>query len=232
MNRHWLIALALGLRRRHGGRRRPADRLRSRPRGRSDHAAGGVHAPGDARDAHAGDPRDAAARPERQQELGWASRASARSTPALANLNLQVNLFSWDSWVALKAANTTVAQGEANYHAAQRRPDLARRAAVFRGAGAPRTRSPRSRARCDRCRRQLEQAERRYDVGLIAVTDVQIARASRDSSDAAVIAAKRALATPKSCCAPITGEKYRSLADAGRRACRCSRPIRRARTPG
>jgi outer membrane protein len=43
--------------------------------------------------------------------------------------------------------------------------------------------------------RQLEQAEKRFEVGLIAITDVQEAKAARDSSAAAVIVAKRTLAT-------------------------------------
>src|SRR5258705_125230 len=40
------------------------------------------------------------------------------STPAFANLDLQVNLFSWDNWIALKQASSTVAQAEANFLAA------------------------------------------------------------------------------------------------------------------
>ena len=43
--------------------------------------------------------------------------------------------------------------------------------------------------------RQLEQAEKRYEVGLIAITDVQEARAAHDCGAAAVIAAKRQLAS-------------------------------------
>ena len=43
--------------------------------------------------------------------------------------------------------------------------------------------------------RQLEQADKRFEVGLIAITDVQEARAARDQASAAVIAAKRTLAT-------------------------------------
>jgi outer membrane protein len=60
--------------------------------------------------------------------------------------------------------------------------------------------------------RQLEQAERRFEVGLIAVTDVQIARAARDSSNAAVIAARRTLASAEEQLRAITGEKYQALA--------------------
>src|SRR4029077_7265033 len=49
------------------------------------------------------------------------------ATPILGNLSLSVNLFSWDKWIALKQANTIVAQGEANYQAA--RQDLISRVA-------------------------------------------------------------------------------------------------------
>ena len=43
--------------------------------------------------------------------------------------------------------------------------------------------------------RQLEQSEKRFEVGLIAITDVQEAKAAFDSATAALIQAKRALAT-------------------------------------
>ena len=64
--------------------------------------------------------------------------------------------------------------------------------------------------------RQLEQAERRFEVGLIAVTDVQIARAARDSTAAAVIAAKRVVANAEEQLRATTGEKYNQLAEPGR----------------
>ncbi len=43
--------------------------------------------------------------------------------------------------------------------------------------------------------RQLEQSEKRFEVGLIAITDVQESQAAYDSATAGVIAAKRALAS-------------------------------------
>jgi outer membrane protein len=60
--------------------------------------------------------------------------------------------------------------------------------------------------------RQLEQAERRYEVGLIAITDVQEARASHDSSAAAVIAAKRTVASAQELLREITGDLFDTLA--------------------
>ena len=64
---------------------------------------------------------------------------------------------------------------------------------------------------------QLDQAEQRYNVGLIAITDVEIARASRDSTAAAVIAAKRALATQEDLLRAITNEDYREPGGSARR---------------
>ena len=62
---------------------------------------------------------------------------------------------------------------------------------------------------------QLDQADKRYDVGLIAITDVQEAKAARDTASAAVIAAKRSLATSEDQLQEITGEKYDSLSKPG-----------------
>jgi outer membrane protein len=145
----------------------------------------------------------------------WYGVASQRtSTPAFANLDLQVNLFSWDNWIALKQANSTVAQAEANYQAA--REDLITRVTqqYFAVLGAADALAAQQSA-LESVNRQLEQAERRFEVGLIAITDVQIARAARDSTAAAVIAAKRTQATAEEQLRAITGEKYRRLAAPG-----------------
>ncbi len=116
------------------------------------------------------------------------------TTPATPSLTLAVNLFSWNSWVALKAADATVAQGEANFLAAQQ--SLVQRVSTqyFAVLAAQDTLSAQQSA-LQSVQIQLDQAEQRYNVGLGAITDVEIARASRDSADAAVIAAKRTLAT-------------------------------------
>ena len=136
------------------------------------------------------------------------------TTPALANLGLQVNLFSWNNWVALKSASSTVAQGEANYAAAEE--DLIARVATqyFAVLNAEDVVAAQESA-LQSVSRQLDQADRRYEVGLIAITDVQIARATRDSSAAAVIAAKRTLASAEEQLRAITGQKYQRLSKPG-----------------
>jgi outer membrane protein len=213
MNRHWLIALAMGCAAGTAG----AEDLQTV----YDHALAADPTMQQADYVHL------ATRETRTQAIlamlpldlnaskNWVGVSSQRSsTPALANLSLQVNLFSWDSWVALKAASSTVAQGEANYHAAQE--DLVSRVAqvYFNVLSAQDTLAAQQSA-LRSVSRQLEQAERRYDVGLIAITDVQIARAARDSGNAAVIAAKRSLASAEEALRAVTGEKYNQLSTPG-----------------
>jgi outer membrane protein len=132
-------------------------------------------------------------------------------TPAYLAAGLTVNLFNWDSWVALKAADATVAQSEANYQAAAQ--SLIQRVSqqYFAVLAAQDTLTAEQSA-YQSVQTQLDQAEQRYKVGLIAVTDVAVARASRDSTAAAVIAAKRALATQQDLLRSITNENYASLA--------------------
>lgn len=60
--------------------------------------------------------------------------------------------------------------------------------------------------------RQLEQAQKRFEVGLIAITDVQEAQAGYDQAVAAEIVAKRALANQREVLREITGEYMTDLA--------------------
>lgn len=138
------------------------------------------------------------------------SPAYTLNTPTYAALNLSVNLFSWDSWVALKAADATVAQGEANYQAAAQ--SLIQRVAerYFAVLAAQDTLTAQQSA-LQSVQSQLDQAHQHYEAGLIALTDVEAASASRDNTAAAVIAAKRALATQQNLLRAITNESYSSL---------------------
>jgi outer membrane protein len=132
-------------------------------------------------------------------------------TPAYLGAGLSINLFNWDNWVALKAADATVAQAEANYQSAAQ--SLVQRVSqqYFAVLAAQDTLTA-DQSALQSVQTQLDQAEQRYRVGLIAVTDVAVARASRDSTSAAVIAAKRALATQHDLLRAITNESYASLA--------------------
>jgi outer membrane protein len=140
--------------------------------------------------------------------------SAAINQPATADLVLNVNVFNWASWVNLKSANATVAQAEANYIAAQQNLIQRVTSQYFAVLSAQDALNAQQTA-LESVDQQLEQAQRRFEVGLIAVTDVQVAQASRDSTAAAVIAAKRTLANTKEQLRTITGEIYPQLAAPG-----------------
>jgi outer membrane protein len=129
-------------------------------------------------------------------------------------LNLRQNVFSWQNWLTLKAANAQVAQAEANYAAAEQNLILRVAQAYFNVLTA-KDNLEAQQASLEAIAHQLDQADKRYDVGLIAITDVQEAKAARDSAAAAVIAAKRTLATAEDQLQEITGEKYDALSKPG-----------------
>lgn len=132
--------------------------------------------------------------------------SKGRSDTKSWGLNLRQNVFNWSNWVALRTANSQVAQAEADYQAQLQA--LAQRVAqqYFAVLNAQDTVRAQEAAR-DAIARQLEQAERRFEVGLIAITDVQESRAERDSSAAQVIAAKRTLASAEEALRATIGEK-------------------------
>jgi outer membrane protein len=120
------------------------------------------------------------------------------------------SLFRWDQWQALKRADAEVAVAEATYRAAQQNLLVRVSQAYFDVLAADDTLSA-AQATLEALNRQLEQAEKRFEVGLIAVTDVQEARAAHDSATAAVIAAKRTLATSQEALRELSGETYAVL---------------------
>jgi len=126
-------------------------------------------------------------------------------------VDLKQSLFRWENWEALKRADSQVAQAEADYQAAQQ--DLMSRVSqrYFDVLGAQDDVEAQQAALLS-VNRQLAQAEARYQIGLIAVTDVEEARASHDSTAAAVIAAKRTLSSTQELLREIIGDPFDSLA--------------------
>jgi outer membrane protein len=130
------------------------------------------------------------------------------------SFDLRQNLFSWTNWAQLRAANHQVAQAEADYRTAQQ--GLMQRVAqrYFAVLRAQDTLEAQQ-AALEAFNRQLDQANKRFEVGLIAITDVQDTKATRDQTAAAVIAAKRALATAEEQLREVTGQKYDRLSRPG-----------------
>ena len=129
-------------------------------------------------------------------------------------LNLRQNVFSWSNWMTLKQAGREVAQAEANYQAAEQQLILRVAQAYFNVLTAADTLAADQTA-LEAISRQLEQANKRFEVGLIAITDVEDAKAARDTAGSTVIAAKRTLATAEDQLQEITGQKYDALAKPG-----------------
>jgi len=129
-------------------------------------------------------------------------------------LNLRQNVFSWSNWMSLKAASHEVAQAEANYAAAEQQLILRVAQAYFNVLTAIDTLDA-DQTSLEAISRQLDQANKRFEVGLIAITDVEDAKAARDSAASTVIAAKRTLATSEDQLQEITGQKYDALAKPG-----------------
>ena len=123
---------------------------------------------------------------------------------------LRQSIFRWDQVVGLKQANKRVAQAEIDFEAAQQ--DLIVRVVTryFNVLGAE---DRLTSIHADRLAiaRQLEQAKQRFEVGLIAITDVQESQAAYDQSVAAEIQAKRELATARGFLQEITGEYVSAL---------------------
>jgi outer membrane protein len=126
-------------------------------------------------------------------------------------VDLKQNVFRWENWVALQRADAQVAQAEADYQTAQQ--DLMERLAqrYFDVLAAQDVLEAQQVALIS-IKRQLEQAESRFQIGLIAITDVEEARAAHDNGAAAVIAAKRTLASTQELLREITGDAFDSLA--------------------
>jgi outer membrane protein len=141
-------------------------------------------------------------------------RGTVRPLTNQWNVTLRQNLFSWTNWENLKRADHAVAQAEVDYRAAQE--DLIQRVAQrYFDVLAARDDLEAQQAAHEAITNQLEQANKRFEVGLIAVTDVQEAKAANDTAAAAVIAAKRTLATAVEQLREITGAKYEQLARPG-----------------
>jgi len=125
--------------------------------------------------------------------------------------NLRQTIFRWDQIVGLRRADKTVAKAEADREAAQQ--DLIVRVTQsYFDVLAAEDQLTAIHANRTAIARQLEQAKQRFDVGLIAITDVQESQAAYDSAVADEIGAKRRLATAREFMREITGEYVSELA--------------------
>lgn len=125
-------------------------------------------------------------------------------------VSLRQTIFRWDQVVQLRRADKLVAKAEADREAAQQ--DLIVRVANrYFGVLGAEDRLTSIHADRQAIARSLEQAKQRFEVGLIAITDVQESQAAYDRAIASEIAAKRELATARNLLREITGNYVTNL---------------------
>lgn len=130
------------------------------------------------------------------------------------DVTLRQSIFRWGNWAGLKRADRQVAQAEVDYQAAQQQLILRTSEAYFNVLAA-KDKLTAAEAAQEAFGRQLEQAEKRFEVGLIAITDVQEAKAAFDSANASLILAKRSLANQLEALRELTGEIFDTLSRPG-----------------
>ena len=126
------------------------------------------------------------------------------------SITLTQPLYHHDLWVALRQADSTTLRAEADYQSA--RQDLIIRVsqAYFDVLAAIDDLSF-ARAEREATGRQLDDAKQRFDVGLVAITDVYEAQARYDLTVAQVITAENNLANAREALQEITGQYHDNL---------------------
>ncbi len=128
------------------------------------------------------------------------------------SLTLSQTIFDWSQFQTVAQADKQVAEAEATYRSAEQSLITRTAAAYFAVLSAQDT----LRADIDAqtsFKQQLEQAQKKFDVGLAAITDVRNAQASYDTSTALVISDRTALDNAKRALATIVGQPVDAIAD-------------------
>ncbi|TCK19435.1 outer membrane protein [Thiogranum longum] len=138
------------------------------------------------------------------------SQDATYSTDKQASINLVQPLFRYDRWIALKQADSTIAAAEADYAAAQQTlmVDVAERYFAVLDA---QDNLEFAQAEKSAIGRQLDQAKQRFDVGLIAITDVKAAQARYDIAVSQEIRAVSELEGSRDALRELTGEYFDKL---------------------
>lgn len=115
--------------------------------------------------------------------------SDGKESDVTSGLQATVPLYNRSSDIGVARARAQLAKANAD-HAGQRQSLISRTAEAYFGVLRAQDNVSFAKAEREAIYRQLDQAERRYDVGLVAITDVKEAQASYDSAVASVIAAE------------------------------------------
>lgn len=126
------------------------------------------------------------------------------------NLSLNQTVFNYKNWVQYAQSKNLDKQACATYADAELNLILRTATAYFNILEA-KDKLKYTIAQRDAFAKFLDQTEQRFKVGLIAITDVQIAKASRDNSNALVIEAINDVENKKQILQQIVGEKIDNI---------------------
>jgi outer membrane protein len=132
-------------------------------------------------------------------------------TNKLASLDLVQPLFRYDRWIQLEQSDSEIAGAEAEYAAAQQDLMVLVAERYFNVLDAQ-DNLEFARAEKSAIGRQLEQATQRFEVGLIAITDVKAAQARYDLSVSGEIRALSQLVEAKDALREVAGTYYDQVA--------------------
>jgi outer membrane protein len=126
-------------------------------------------------------------------------------------VSLTQTVFNWGNFKLQKQSDKRVTRAETDYEAAKQTLVIRVSTAYFNVLAAKDSVASAIAAR-EAIARQLEQAQRRFEVGLIAITDVQQSQAGFDDAVAAEIQAQRLLSTSQEQLREIIGDMVSELA--------------------
>ncbi|WP_455817475.1 outer membrane channel protein TolC [Pseudomonas cerasi] len=142
---------------------------------------------------------------------GYRDARDTNSTTKSASLQLTQTIFDMSKWRALTLQEKTAGIQDVTYQTAQQTLILNTATAYFNVLNAIDTLSY-TEAQKQSIYRELDQTTQRFNVGLVAITDVQNARSQYDSVLASEVSARNALDNAVETLRQVTGNYYPSLA--------------------
>ena len=131
-------------------------------------------------------------------------------------LSISQPVFHYDYFIQLGQANESVKKATAEYSAAQQELML-RVVQRYLDVLAARDNLEFAQSEKTAIDRQLEQARKRFEVGLIAITDVHEAQAAFDLAHAQEIAAENQVSSSQEALSEITGQQHKTLGLLGKK---------------
>ncbi len=139
------------------------------------------------------------------------SEPADRSTSRTAGISLTQPIFRYDRWIQLKQSDSEIASAEAQYVAAEQELMIQVAERYFQVLDAE-DNLEFAESEKNAIGRQLDQATQRFEVGLIAITDVKAAQARYDLSVSQEIQAISALVEAKDALREVVGTFHDKLA--------------------